>query len=464
MQLPEFIQRHGAKDKREMKAEGVDRDGSLVTFEFTLHERPLPGHETDGDVTACVKLSIKYVRAMNAELEWRMRDLELLEGSKLFRTASYVFDDTKRLETFKKWLGQLHKLYHHKLPAVVLMLAGAAGEAVSGGTQPGRGTLVRGERSFERSGQQEGGNAGEEAVEEDARAWSRQQVVRRTLRAGNGERGETWRSGESVEGPPVIATNSTSLSYPAHPYHLSHPPRLSHSSHLSRLSHLSYPSDGAVAWSEVTPDAPVVAPPPLPSDGAETSSPPHSPIIPLFSSPHIPMQLSAHISTSPRSLISTSAHPHVRPSPCAPIPMSAHPHVRPSPCAPIPMCSPPHVLPDGSAMAAVALGTYIYDYLFPITSSNIPMRPFEVFPHSMPSSASLVQFHIALFLLLLSLFLLSLFLLSFPPLFFPPLFFPPIPSPPIPTKAHPFNGMWDPSLLSHPLLSPARALPLCKSL
>ncbi|CAI5535071.1 unnamed protein product [Closterium sp. Naga37s-1] len=116
MQLPEFIQRHGAKDKREMNAEGVDGDGNPVTFEFTLHERPLLGHETDGDVTACVELSIKYVRAIDKELEWRMHDLELLEGSKLFRTASYVSDDTKRLETFKKWLGQLHKLYHHKLP------------------------------------------------------------------------------------------------------------------------------------------------------------------------------------------------------------------------------------------------------------------------------------------------------------------------------------------------------------
>ncbi|CAI5497609.1 unnamed protein product [Closterium sp. Naga37s-1] len=42
MQLPEFIQRHQAKDKREMKAEGVDGDGNPVTFEFTLHERPLP--------------------------------------------------------------------------------------------------------------------------------------------------------------------------------------------------------------------------------------------------------------------------------------------------------------------------------------------------------------------------------------------------------------------------------------
>ncbi|CAI5983174.1 unnamed protein product, partial [Closterium sp. NIES-64] len=116
MQLPEFIQRHGAKDKREMKAKVVDGEGNPVTFEFTLHERPLPGHETEGDVTACVELSIKYVRAIDKELEWRMRDLELLEGSKFFLTASYVSDDTKRLETFKKWLGQLHKLYHHKLP------------------------------------------------------------------------------------------------------------------------------------------------------------------------------------------------------------------------------------------------------------------------------------------------------------------------------------------------------------
>ncbi|CAI7825863.1 unnamed protein product [Closterium sp. NIES-53] len=152
--------------------------------------------------------------------------------------------------------------------AVVLILAGAAGKATSGGTEPGRGTLVRGEGSFERSGEREGGNAGEDSVGKDARVGLRQQVVRRTLRAGNGERGETWRSSDSVEAPPVIATNSTSLSYPAHPYHLSHPPRLSHSSRLSHLSHLSYPSDGAVAWSAVTHDAPlVVAAPPLPSDG-----------------------------------------------------------------------------------------------------------------------------------------------------------------------------------------------------
>ncbi|CAI5943861.1 unnamed protein product [Closterium sp. NIES-64] len=116
MQLPEFIRNHGKTDKREMKAEGVDGDGNPITFEFTLHERPLPDHETDGDVTACVELAIKYVRAIDKELEWRMRDLELLEGSKLFRTASYVSDETKRHETFKKWLGQLHKLYHHRLP------------------------------------------------------------------------------------------------------------------------------------------------------------------------------------------------------------------------------------------------------------------------------------------------------------------------------------------------------------
>ncbi|CAI5512897.1 unnamed protein product [Closterium sp. Naga37s-1] len=116
MQLPDFIKAHQKLDKREMKAEGVDADGNAVSFEFTLHERPLPGHETEGDVTACFELSLKFIRKVDEELEWRMRDLNLLEGAKLFRTASYVSDDTKRLESFRKWLGQLHKLYNHKLP------------------------------------------------------------------------------------------------------------------------------------------------------------------------------------------------------------------------------------------------------------------------------------------------------------------------------------------------------------
>ncbi|CAI7738937.1 unnamed protein product [Closterium sp. NIES-54] len=102
--------------QREMKAEGVDGDGNPVYFVYELHEHRLPGHETDGDVTACVELSIKFVRAVDAELEWQMRNLNLLEGTKLFRTASYVSDDSKCVETFKKWLGLLHKLHNHKLP------------------------------------------------------------------------------------------------------------------------------------------------------------------------------------------------------------------------------------------------------------------------------------------------------------------------------------------------------------
>ncbi|CAI5989432.1 unnamed protein product [Closterium sp. NIES-64] len=124
MQLPDFIKAHQKMDKRQMKAEGVDADGNAVSFEFTLHERPLPGHETDGDITACFELSLKFIRKVDAELEWRMRDLNLLEGAKLFRTASYVADDTQRLESFRKWLGQLHKLYNHKLPGFDYKRAG----------------------------------------------------------------------------------------------------------------------------------------------------------------------------------------------------------------------------------------------------------------------------------------------------------------------------------------------------
>ncbi|CAI5993648.1 unnamed protein product [Closterium sp. NIES-64] len=122
MTLNDFIQRHQKMDKREVKAEGVDSDGNPVEFSYTLHENPIEGQETDGDVTACFELSLKFVRAVDKELEWRMKDLEELEGCKLFRSASYVPDDAKRVGNFKKWLAQLHKLYRKKLPGMLVDL------------------------------------------------------------------------------------------------------------------------------------------------------------------------------------------------------------------------------------------------------------------------------------------------------------------------------------------------------
>ncbi|CAI7892216.1 unnamed protein product [Closterium sp. NIES-54] len=116
MTLNDFIQHHQKMDKQEVKAEGVDSDNNPVKFSYTLHENPIEGQETDGDVTACSELSLKFVRAVDKELEWWMKDLEELEGCKLFRSASYVPDDAKRVENFKKWLAKLHKLYRKKLP------------------------------------------------------------------------------------------------------------------------------------------------------------------------------------------------------------------------------------------------------------------------------------------------------------------------------------------------------------
>ncbi|CAI5521503.1 unnamed protein product [Closterium sp. Naga37s-1] len=122
MTLNDFIQRHQKMDKREVKAEGVDSDGNPVKFSYTLHENPIEGQEPDGDVTACFELSLKFVRAVDKELEWRMKDLEELEGCKLFWSASYVLDDAKRVENFKKWLAKLHKLYRKKLPGMLVDL------------------------------------------------------------------------------------------------------------------------------------------------------------------------------------------------------------------------------------------------------------------------------------------------------------------------------------------------------
>ncbi|CAI7768980.1 unnamed protein product [Closterium sp. NIES-54] len=87
MQQPEFIKNHQSLEKREMKAEGVDDEGTPVSFVYTMHERPLPNHETDGEVTGCIELSLKFVKAVDAE--------HLLEGSELLHTASYLPDDAK---------------------------------------------------------------------------------------------------------------------------------------------------------------------------------------------------------------------------------------------------------------------------------------------------------------------------------------------------------------------------------
>ncbi|CAI5465668.1 unnamed protein product [Closterium sp. Yama58-4] len=84
MTLKEFIQRHQKMNKREMRAEGVDSNGNPVSFTYTLHEKELEGQETDGDVTACYELSLKFARAVDKELKWHMRDLEHLEGTSCF--------------------------------------------------------------------------------------------------------------------------------------------------------------------------------------------------------------------------------------------------------------------------------------------------------------------------------------------------------------------------------------------
>ncbi|CAI5509993.1 unnamed protein product [Closterium sp. Naga37s-1] len=100
MQLPRFLAAHAKPDDREVSAEGVDCDGNPVTSLYTLHERPLEGQETAGDVTACVELAIKYAREVNKQLKGRMKDLKNLEGTKLFKSKCYLQDDEKRHAAF----------------------------------------------------------------------------------------------------------------------------------------------------------------------------------------------------------------------------------------------------------------------------------------------------------------------------------------------------------------------------
>ncbi|CAI5520892.1 unnamed protein product [Closterium sp. Naga37s-1] len=125
MHLPAFIRAHGKldPDKRKMKVEGVDSDGTPSSHEFVLHERPLAdedpdGEATAGDATACYELSTKFVREVVKQLEKRPRDLSHLNGSKLFLSSKYLQDDDKRVAAFKRWLKHLHVLYRESLPGL----------------------------------------------------------------------------------------------------------------------------------------------------------------------------------------------------------------------------------------------------------------------------------------------------------------------------------------------------------
>ncbi|CAI5521361.1 unnamed protein product [Closterium sp. Naga37s-1] len=116
MHLPAFITAHGKADKRKMKVEGVDSEGTPASHVFELHERDFPDQDTDGDATACYELSTKFVRAVVQQLEKRLRDLSHLDGSKLFLSSKYLTDDDKRVAAFKRWLKQLHVLFRETLP------------------------------------------------------------------------------------------------------------------------------------------------------------------------------------------------------------------------------------------------------------------------------------------------------------------------------------------------------------
>ncbi|CAI5461392.1 unnamed protein product [Closterium sp. Yama58-4] len=132
MHLPAFIRAHGKSDpdKRKMKVEGVDKDGTPSSHEFVLHERPLADEDPDGDetacdatagdATACYELSTKFVREVVKQLEKRLTDLSHLDGSKLFLLSKYLHDDDKRVAAFKRSLKQLHVLFREFLPEALI--------------------------------------------------------------------------------------------------------------------------------------------------------------------------------------------------------------------------------------------------------------------------------------------------------------------------------------------------------
>ncbi|CAI5523038.1 unnamed protein product [Closterium sp. Naga37s-1] len=93
-ELEEAERRRGV-EIREMRGKVEERERELVAVKGEL---------------AALKIS--------GRLEYRLEDLEHLNGAKIFRPTMYPDDKSQRMRKCREWLGQLDKMFRHALPGV----------------------------------------------------------------------------------------------------------------------------------------------------------------------------------------------------------------------------------------------------------------------------------------------------------------------------------------------------------
>ncbi|CAI5502005.1 unnamed protein product [Closterium sp. Naga37s-1] len=111
--LSAFLEAHSHPSKRVVKVEGMDGDGNAVKHMFKLHELDAKGKEDPtGDVESCVTIATLFAKEVIGRLQFRMRSLNSLGGSKLFLPDAYPEGVAKRGRLCAEWFSSLRKMFN----------------------------------------------------------------------------------------------------------------------------------------------------------------------------------------------------------------------------------------------------------------------------------------------------------------------------------------------------------------
>ncbi|CAI5462712.1 unnamed protein product [Closterium sp. Yama58-4] len=125
--LTEFMEKHGAWDKREVTVEGMDGEGSPVKHTFKLHEEAIKGQKSKGDLESCITVTRQFAQEVVKHLLKRMESLDTLTGAKLFLPDAYPEGSVKRDRLCASWFQSLRTLFSAEkcvLPGVSWKKAG----------------------------------------------------------------------------------------------------------------------------------------------------------------------------------------------------------------------------------------------------------------------------------------------------------------------------------------------------
>ncbi|CAI7815307.1 unnamed protein product [Closterium sp. NIES-53] len=112
--LGPFLEKHGSGERREVLVAGSASDDTPTTLQYRLHEEHTKGQKSGAENQACLELARGFITSLIGRLDYRLKDLAMLNEAKLFKQGSYPKTQVKREHWLAQWLLSLHNMFKKK--------------------------------------------------------------------------------------------------------------------------------------------------------------------------------------------------------------------------------------------------------------------------------------------------------------------------------------------------------------